>query len=119
MLAGFLNIELSNREYFYVLSALLLISSIVIADPNSQLNLPDDFEQLSVDEVFMRGDKQKDVEENEWRKTKKESDKSNVRWGAKSIYEDQKDIDPFFSTSNNSNDISDVPEATRQIQIKF
>ena len=90
----------------------------MIADPNSQLNLPDNFERLSVDEVFMREDKQKDVEENEWRKTKKESDKSNVRWGAKSIYEDQKDIDPFFS-SDNSKDYRNVPEATRQFQIKF
>ena len=118
MFAGFLNIDALSREYFYVFLTLLLISSIVIADPNSQLNLPDNFERLSVDEIFMRGDKQNTVEENEWRNTKKDPDESNVRWGAKSIYEDQKDIDPFFS-SDNSNDFRDVPEATRQIQIKF
>ena len=120
MQAVILDFDISNREYIYVFSILLLISSIVIADPKTQLDLPDKFQQLSVDEVFERGNKQKKAkEENEWRKTKKESDQSNVRWGAKSIYEDDENFDPFFSSSEKSRDIRDVPEATRQIQIKF
>ena len=119
MQAEVLKLNLSNREYIYVFSILLFISSIVIADPKSQLDLPDEFNKLSVDEVFERGNKQKAKEENEWRKTKKDTDQSNVRWGAKSIYEDDENFDPFFSDSENSKDISDAPEATRQFQIKF
>ncbi|MGI9228127.1 MAG: hypothetical protein ACR2PU_04980 [Gammaproteobacteria bacterium] len=120
MQAGILNFDPSNREYTYVISLLLFISSIVIADPKSQIDVPDEFNKLTVDAVFERGNKQKKAkDENDRRKTKKDTDQSNVRWGAKSIYEDDENFDPFFSSSENSNDITDIPEATRQIQIKF
>ena len=115
-----LETNLSNREFTYLFSVLLLISSIVIADPKAQLDLPDEFQQLSADEVFERGNKQKTItEENEWRENKMKSEQSNVRWGAKSIYEGEKNFDPFFSSSKETKKIIDVPETTRQIQISF
>lgn len=116
-----LDITLSNRDFTYSFSILLLISSIVIADPKTQLDLPNEFQHLSADEVFERGNKQKTIEEeNEWRENKEKSKQLNVRWGAKSIYEgEKKEFDPFFSSSKENKKINEVPEATRQIQIKF
>lgn len=120
MQAGILYVDPPYRKYSYVLSVLVLLSSIVIADPKSQIDLPDEFTGLSTDTVFNRGEEVKDNKiDNEWRKPKKEPDQSNVRWGATSIYDNNENIDPFFSGSEKTKEVTDTPEAARQIQIRF
>ena len=103
---------------------LLLISTIVLADPN--LDLPDEFNELNVDAIFDRGDKFREPgteEENKWRAKDEESLEldTNVRWGAASIYEDSDDPDPFDTNNDDEekNKLLRSPEATPQLEIRF
>jgi len=108
------------REYTYTFALLLLISSIVIADPNSQLDLPDDFNNLNVDTIFSREESMRkpETEENEWRKPKPKQ-KREVRWGAKSIYEANPQLDPFSSSSKGVGKGIKSPEAAPQFELRF
>jgi len=108
------------REYTYPFALLLLISSIVIADPNSQLDLPDGFNNLNVDSIFSREESMRkpETEENEWRKPKPKQ-KREVRWGAKSIYEANPQLDPFSSSSKGVDKGTKSPEAAPQFELRF
>ncbi len=108
------------QEYSYTFALLLLISSIVIADPNSQLDLPDDFNNLNVDTIFSREESMREPkqEEKEWRRPKQKQ-KREVRWGAKSIYEGDPQLEPFGSSSKNVSKGSKTPEAAPQFQLRF
>lgn len=108
------------REYSFTFALLLLISSIVIADPKAQLDLPDDFNNLNVDAIFSReeGLRKPQEEENEWRKPKQKQ-KREVRWGAKSIYEGNNQLDPFSPSKNKSGKVSETPEVPPQFELRF
>jgi hypothetical protein len=109
------------QEYSYTFALLLLISSIVIAAPNSQLDLPDDFNNLNVDTIFSREEIMREPrQEEEWRKPKpRPKQKREVRWGAKSIYEGDPQLEPFGSSSKNVSKGSKTPEAAPQFQLRF
>ena len=108
-----------QREHSFAFTLLILISSIVIADPKSQLDLPDEFNKLTVDAVFERGNKsRKSNKEHEWRKPEKEK-KTEVRWGAKSIYEGNDQLDPFSPSATSVTDPLKSPEAARQFELRF
>ncbi len=110
----------TKQEFYLPLIGLILISSIVIADPQSQLNLPDEFNNINVDDIFSREEnmRQEDKEEIEWRAPKETPSKKEVRWGAKSIYEDNKNLDPTTSEPAQPNALDDR-QATPQLQIRF
>lgn len=109
------------REYTYPFALLLLISSIVIADPNSQLDLPDDFNNLNVDSIFSREESMREPkkEENEWRKPEPQVQKREVRWGTRNIYEANDDLDPFTPPPRRQGEIIRNPEASPQLEIRF
>lgn len=109
------------REHKFACALLLLISSIVIADPKSQLDLPDEFNNLNVDDIFSREEKLRSPtkEENEWRKPKQATTKREVRWGAKSIYEENDLLDPFSPSAKRSSGLNKTPEVTPQFQLRF
>lgn len=108
------------QEYSYTFALLLLISTIVIADPNSQLDLPDNFNNLNVDTIFSREENMREPkeEEVEWRKPEQKQ-KREVRWGAKSIYEGDPRLEPFGSSSKDVSKTSKTPEAAPQFQLRF
>ncbi len=82
--------------------------------------MSDEFNILTVDTVFNRGNKLRSSSgsEHEWKKSK-EKQKINGRWGARSIYEDRKDIDPFNTNTNEPGKITGVPESTRRFELRF
>lgn len=108
------------REDSFAIAVLLLISSMVIADPKAQLDLPDDFNNLNVDTIFSRGEdlRKPKEEENAWR-TPKQERKREVRWGAKSIYEGNNHLDPLGSSTRRLGKITETPEVTPQFQLRF
>lgn len=114
-------IDEQPREHSYVYFFLLFITSIAIADPASQLDLPDEFNNVSVDTIFERGNewRKQEEEENEWRNTEEETSRKEVRWGAKNIYED--DFDPFDSSTKelDTRRSNRTPEPQRQFQLRF
>ena len=83
---------------------------MVIADPKSQLNLPDNFNNLNVDTIFSRGEN--------LRKPKQER-KRVVRWGAKSIYEGNNQLDPFSPSSKELGGGIKSPEVAPQFELRF
>lgn len=109
------------REHSFALFLLLLISSIVIADPTTQLNLPSEFDNISVDTIFERGNEWREPEEekNQWREPTKEKQRREVRWGARNIYDE--DFDPFNPSANDEGARKSIksPEPQRQFQIRF
>lgn len=111
-----------NNEFWFLLLVLILLSSIVIADP--ELGLPDEFNELNVDTIFSNGSKfrkPEKEEEIEWRAkdSKPQELNTNIRWGATSIYENSDDPDPFGSNSDQSNKVLRSPEASPQLEIRF
>jgi len=116
--------DLTQQDNTIIIAMLLVISSIVIADPNSGLNLPDDFSHLTVDDVLTSADnwREPEEEEHEWRKPAKTSAPRSreVHWGAQTPYENDAELDPIVSPSENRpSGVVKTPEITPQFQIRF
>ena len=116
----------SKQDYSYTFALLLLISSIVIADPSSQLNLPDNFNSLTVDDVLTGEENWREPEEDEieWRETKETSPPSTgraeVRWGAQTPYENDNELNPIVTPSESGpSGVVRTPEIEPQFQIRF
>ena len=116
-------VDRPQQDNSFSLALLLLISTIVIADPNSELNLPDDFNHLTVDEVFNEENwRVPEKEEIEWRKSEKNPTRPSreIRWGAQIPYEDNNELDPIVSPSKNRpSGVVKTPEVAPQFQIRF
>ena len=116
-------VDRPQQDNSFSLALLLLISTIVIADPNSELNLPDDFNHLTVDEVFNEENwRVPEKEEIEWRKSEKNPTRPSreIRWGAQIPYEDNNELDPIVSSSKNRpSGVVKTPEVAPQFQIRF
>jgi hypothetical protein len=97
----------------------LLVSSIVIADSTLKLDFPDEFYLQSTDKKLSRGDEtyRTDKEEPEWRKPA-DSSSPTVRWGAKTIYEENRRMDPLVGTSGNDQTANSINLAP-QLEIRF
>lgn len=124
----------TSKEIYIGFLILVLFSSLVIADPNSQLNLPEGFE-LNVDAIFERENKlrQPKQDENVWREKefrqpgqeenawedKSERSSREVRWGAKSIYEANPNRDPFNYNDNNPRTVVKPVDVTPQFELRF
>lgn len=111
-----------QQDNSFIIALLFMISTIVIADPNSELNLPDNFNHLTVDEVFSEDNWREPEEEIEWREPVRNSSRPSreVRWGAQTPYEDNNELDPIVSPSENRpSGVVKTPEVTPQFQIRF
>ena len=105
----------------------MLVSSIVIADPSSQLNLSDDFNNLTVDDVLTSEDNWREPEEKdeiEWRESKETppppTGRAEVRWGAQIPYEDDNELNPIVTPSESGpSGVVKTPEIEPQFQIRF
>ena len=97
----------------------LLASSIVIADSTLKLDFPDEFYLQSTDTKLSRGDEayRTDNEEPEWRKPA-DSSSPTVRWGAKTIYEENSRMAPLVGTSGNDQTANSINLAP-QLEIRF
>lgn len=97
----------------------LLVSSFVIADSTLKLDFPDEFYLQSTDTKLSRGEEayRTDKEEPEWRKPA-ESSSPRVRWGAKTIYEENRRMDPLVGTSGNDQTANSINLAP-QLEIRF
>ena len=117
--------DLTQQDNTIIIAMLLLLSSIVIADPNSGLNLPDNFSRLTVDDVLTSDDnwREPEEEENEWRKAEEKTTTKpsrEVRWGAQIPYENDAELDPIVSPSENQpSGVVKTPEITPQFQLRF
>lgn len=97
----------------------LLVSSLVIADSTLKLDFPDEFYRQSTDTKLSRGDEayRPDKEEPKWRKPA-DSSSPTVRWGAKTIYEENRRMDPLVGTSGNDQTANSINLAP-QLEIRF
>ena len=97
----------------------LLASSIVIADSTLKLDFPDEFYLQSTDTKLSRGEEayRTDKEEPKWREPT-DSSSPTVRWGAKTIYEENSRMDPLVGTSGNDQTANSINLAP-QLEIRF
>lgn len=98
---------------------LLLASSIVIADTTLKLDFPDEFYLQSTDTKFSRNNQSyhADKDEPKWRKPASSSSPA-VRWGAKSIYEENSQLDPILGTQG-TGQATETINLNPQLEIRF
>ena len=106
-------------EHRLALALLLLASSIVIADSTLKLDFPDEFYLQSTDTKFSRNNHSyhADKEEPRWRKPASSSSPA-VRWGAKSIYEENSQLDPILGTQG-TGQATETIYLNPQLEIRF
>ena len=114
-----INAKVLPCEHQLTLVLLLLVSSIAIADSTLKLDFPDKFYLQSNDTKFSRNNQsyQTDKKEPRWRKSEN-SASSTVRWGAKSIYEENSQLDPILSTQG-TGQATDAIYLNPQLEIRF
>ena len=92
----------------------LLVSSFVIADSTLKLDFPDEFYLQSTDTKLSRGEEAYRTDKEE----PAESSSPRVRWGAKTIYEENRRMDPLVGTSGNDQTANSINLAP-QLEIRF
>lgn len=114
-----INTDVSTCAYRLALALFLLISSIVIADSTLKLDFPDEFYLQSTDKKLSRDNQtyHADKEEPKWRKPAS-SASPTVRWGAKSIYEENKQLDPLVGTQGTGQS-SEAIYLAPQLELRF
>ncbi len=107
------------REHRLALVLLLFASSIVIADTTLRLDFPDEFYLQSTDKKFSRNNQsyQADKQEPRWRNPA-DSSSPTVRWGAKSIYEENSQLDPILGTEG-TGQATETIHLNPQLEIRF
>ncbi len=107
------------REHRLALVLLLFASSIVIADTTLRLDFPDEFYLQSTDKKLSRDNQtyRADKEEPEWRKPA-DSSSPTVRWGAKSIYEENKQLEPLIGTQG-TGEAAETIYVNPQLELRF
>jgi hypothetical protein len=111
------NFNYINRLF---ITSFILVSSIVIADQNLPLDLNLTLDSGNIDSILDRNDWREAQEEdnNNWRQ------KSNIgtkkyTWGAISIYEENKKLEPIMPGANQSSNVIDKREAAPKFQLRF
>ncbi len=113
-----INANVLPCEHRLVFALLLLASSFVIADTTLKLDFPDEFYLQSTDTKFSR-DNQYHIDKTDprWRKSTR-TPSPTVRWGAKSIYEENSHLDPFFDTQG-SDQATETIRLNPQLEIRY
>ncbi len=113
-----INAKVLPCEYRLAFALLLLASSFVIADTTLKLDFPDEFYLQSTDTKFSRDNQyQVDKTEPRWRETTS-TPSPTVRWGAKSIYEENGHLDPLLDTQG-SDQATETIRLNPQIEIRY
>ena len=114
-----INAKVLPYEHQLALALLLLASSIVIADTTLKLDFPDEFYLQSTDTKFSRDNRTYHIDKTEprWRKAAS-TPSPTVRWGAKSIYEENSHLDPFLDTQG-SDHTTETIRLNPQLEIRF
>ncbi len=114
-----INAGVLTPAYRLTFALFLLVSSIVIADSTLKLDFPDEFYLQSTDKKLSRGSQtyHADKEEPKWRKPASSSSPT-VRWGAKSIYEENKQLDPLVG-SQSSGQSTETIYLNPQLELRF
>jgi len=113
------NTDVLTCAYRLALALFLLVSSIVIADSTLKLDFPDEFYLQSTDKKLSRSSQtyRADKEEPKWREPASSSSPT-VRWGAKSIYEENKQLDPLVGTQGTGQSAETI-YLTPQLELRF
>jgi len=114
-----INTNVLTCAYRLALALLFLVSSIVIADSTLKLDFPDEFYLQSTDKKLSRDNQtyRADKEELEWRKPA-DSSSPTVRWGAKSIYEENKQLEPLIGTQG-TGEAAETIYVNPQLELRF
>jgi len=114
-----INTNVLTCAYRLALALFLFVSSIVIADSALELDFPDEFYLQPTDKKLSRGSQayRADKEEPKWRKPKSSSSPT-VRWGGKSIYEDNKQLDPLVGT-HGTGQATETIYLNPQLELRF
>ena len=105
--------------HWLVFSLFLLVPPIVIADSTLKLDFPDEFYLQSNETKFTRGNQtyRSDKEEPKWRKPASPSSPS-MRWGAKTIYEENNQLEPLLGTTGNGQ-AAETIHLNPQLELRF
>lgn len=107
------------NDYTFLIALLLLITSIVIADPNVPLDLSLDLGVENVDTILSREDwREPDEDENEWRQAPANMTPDD-RWSTDSIYESDHRLEPIVPSYDRPGNILDSRQAAPQFKRRF
>lgn len=111
--------DLSNVSWLFITS-IVLISSIVIADQNIPLDLDLVLDPGNVENILDRKDWRESTAEQEsnWRQKPVQAS-PKYTWGAISIYEDNKELEPIIPGVNEPTSVVDTKEAAPKFQLRF
>lgn len=106
-----------NHQTWLFLITIVLVSSIVMADQNLQLDLG--LDSGAVTNILNRQDwREQQQQEDNWRQ-KQEPHQEKYTWGAMSIYEQNNELPPILSDENEPSNIIDDREAAPKFQMRF
>lgn len=111
--------DLNNISRLFITS-IVLVSSIVIADQNIPLDLDLALDSANVENILDRKDWRESTTEQEsnWRQKPAQSS-PEYTWGAISIYEDNKELEPIIPGVNEPSSVVDIKEAAPKFQLRF
>ena len=99
------------------IASIVLVSSIVIADQNIPLDLA--LDPGNIENILDRKDWRESTEEdNNWRQEPVQASPKYI-WGAISIYEDNKELEPIVPGVNEPSSVVDTKEAAPKFKLRF
>lgn len=110
--------DINNVSRLFIAS-IVLVSSMVIADQNIPLDLDFALNSGSVDNILSREDwREPEKDESNWRQNSHEKS-SRYTWGAVSIYEDNKTLEPIIPGVSEPSGVIDTRKAAPKLQLRF
>ena len=110
--------DINNVSWLFIAS-IVLISSMVIADQNISLDLDLALDSGNIDTILSRQDwREPKKEESNWRQNSHE-ESSKHTWGAVSLYEDNKELEPIIPGVNEPSGVIDTRKAAPKLQLRF
>ena len=104
-----------------LLVSVLLISTLVYADQNTQLDLTLDFDDAYIEDTMDRDDwrEPETQQDNNWRQPQPVKQDKNYRFGARSIYEENPDQEPIMPGVNRPTTPLGKREAAPDFRLRF
>ncbi len=109
--------ELPEQESMYVLLLLLLISTMVMAEPESNLDIDNEVPELNVLSILNEEDWRNIDSEEKWRRPQEKS-ASKVRWGGYSIHQENEQVPGMIPTEAEL-DTMDRRKPVSQFNLEF
>ena len=109
--------ELSEQEHRFFLLLLLLFSTWVMAETESNFDVDTNLTELNILVILNEDDWRSKGSDEEWRKPEEQSD-SKVRWGGYSIHQES-DQQPGLIPTKSELDTIDRRKPVSQFKMKF